>query len=432
METTERVRLMWLKVDRFRKVRPGTELRFSPGHNVIIGQNGSGKTNLLKLIAAVVSGEFDEFAEEPLELSWEVVAGEWRATFELRQRGEKTERDPSATFHGADRPIARWTWEVKATVCQAGVEAVTMNAVPSRVDVHDRRDGRKGTYNARWGADLLLPIRLLLSAWLTELGSPSINALPWRFWHAHQVCRLDEGIDAFRWVTKSEGNGTDYRADLYHAELILAEPGVLIPGTSDNLPHALVQALTATDATSLPTHIELDAKTLSFLDEFRELTGFRSTNLLFQVLRSDGQVATYGPPDLHVTTRDGTTLHHTYLSYGQKRLFAFLFHRALSDDIFIADELVNGLHHVWLRWCIESLSDHQTFLTSQNPLLLDYLTFDTVEDVQRKLVICEISTELGEAWTWTQLAEEEAESFLSAYDVGIQHVSELLRTRGIW
>ena len=52
----------------------------------------------------------------------------------------------------------------------------------------------------------------------------------------------------------------------------------------------------------------------------------------------------------------------------------------------IADELVNGLHHSWIEECIQAIGDRQTFLTSQNPLLLDYLSFASPEDVKRTSV----------------------------------------------
>jgi len=83
-------------------------------------------------------------------------------------------------------------------------------------------------------------------------------------------------------------------------------------------------------------------------------------------------------------------------SYGQKRLLSFF---AISDpcpEVLIADELVNGLHHEWIRACIDEVGDRQAFLTSQNPLLLDYLEFESAEDVQRGFVLCSRET-TGEA-----------------------------------
>ena len=42
------VRLKWLKINKYRNVRP-TTLRFDDGANLVLGLNGSGKTTLLKL-----------------------------------------------------------------------------------------------------------------------------------------------------------------------------------------------------------------------------------------------------------------------------------------------------------------------------------------------------------------------------------------------
>ena len=46
------MRLEWLKIHKFRWVEPGSELHFRPGMNAIIGRNGTGKTTLLKVLAA--------------------------------------------------------------------------------------------------------------------------------------------------------------------------------------------------------------------------------------------------------------------------------------------------------------------------------------------------------------------------------------------
>ncbi len=45
------VRLTRLKIDRFRNVKPGTDLRFGPTFNVLLGKNATGKSTLLDVIA---------------------------------------------------------------------------------------------------------------------------------------------------------------------------------------------------------------------------------------------------------------------------------------------------------------------------------------------------------------------------------------------
>src|SRR5678810_540074 len=62
--TTPRGRLTRLKINRFRNVTPGTELRFDDGINVLLGRNGTGKTTLLELICALVGGDLDAYKHE--------------------------------------------------------------------------------------------------------------------------------------------------------------------------------------------------------------------------------------------------------------------------------------------------------------------------------------------------------------------------------
>ena len=99
----------------------------------------------------------------------------------------------------------------------------------------------------------------------------------------------------------------------------------------------------------------------------------------------------------------------------------------------IIDELVNGLHHSWIEATMDKLGDRQSFLTSQNPLLMDYLGFESAEDVQRTFILCPGASEAsGGRLPIRNLSAEEAERFQRAYAVGIQHVSEILRDQGLW
>ena len=68
------------------------------------------------------------------------------------------------------------------------------------------------------------------------------------------------------------------------------------------------------------------------------------------------------------------TLDRDLLSYGQKRLLSFYWYLAVrADQPVVADELANGLHYEWIDACVNELSERQSFLATQNPLLMDYL-----------------------------------------------------------
>jgi hypothetical protein len=49
---------------------------------------------------------------------------------------------------------------------------------------------------------------------------------------------------------------------------------------------------------------------------------------------------------------------------------------------------VNGLHHRRIATSIEAIGQRQAFLTSQNPLLLDYIPIASADEVRRSFVLC--------------------------------------------
>ena len=98
---------------------------------------------------------------------------------------------------------------------------------------------------------------------------------------------------------------------------------------------------------------------------------------------------------------------------------------------------IHKLRHVepcsWIEDCIKAVGDRQVFLASQNPLLLDYLEFDSTEKVGRSFIQCRVKPEkAGDQMRWSNLSDVDAARFFDAYQVGLQHVSEILRTKGLW
>ncbi len=125
---------------------------------------------------------------------------------------------------------------------------------------------------------------------------------------------------------------------------------------------------------------------------------------------------------------------HRTLSYGQKRLFSFIYYAACNPYIIIADEMVNGIHQQWIDECMDLITDRQCFLTSQNPLLLDYLEFESAEDVHKTFIQCKRLEGENEdvQMVWSNLKPEDAQTFYGAYQRGFQHVSEILIIHGFW
>ena len=147
-------------------------------------------------------------------------------------------------------------------------------------------------------------------------------------------------------------------------------------------------------------------------------------------------MTTYAKPLFKFVLRDGTTFLHDRLSFGQKRLLAFWYYQdGCRGRPVVADELVNGFHYDWIDRAVEKLRPQQSFLSSQNPLLIDRIgNFDSVEKVRRSFITCRTrETESGERrLVWKNATVEQAESFLRGYQTGLAHVSEVLRDEDLW
>jgi len=132
-------------------------------------------------------------------------------------------------------------------------------------------------------------------------------------------------------------------------------------------------------------------------------------------------------------SRDGRSIPHKHLSYGQKRLLAFYYYLACNESFVIADELVNGLHHSWIKACMDAIGERQAFLTSQNPLLFEHVEFDSIEQVQARFITCKSELVDGaEQLVWQNMPRDDAERFYRGYEADIEGIGDILINRGLW
>jgi hypothetical protein len=181
-----------------------------------------------------------------------------------------------------------------------------------------------------------------------------------------------------------------------------------------------------------PPGMEASAS-LPWLAMFRELVRIDHVSLAFELISSKRSSSTtimqYGPMSLRYTTH-GSRLRGDQLSFGQKRLFALLHYLDAHESIVLADELGNGLHHEWIDRCVPLLNDRQAFLSNQNPILFDFMSFSSARDAADRFIECSLD-EQGR-FVWRNMSLDDGSSFFELYQTGVQHVSEILRTRGYW
>jgi energy-coupling factor transporter ATP-binding protein EcfA2 len=126
-------RLKRLTIRKFPRVKPGTELVFNEGTNVLLGINGSGKTTLLKLLSMVCSGTFAGLERVDFHLGYEFEHDGITYAAELKY-------DAPRRFQsewGSDEELMRSSSPPSAAKFTASVEIRRPGEAPIRLDIED-------------------------------------------------------------------------------------------------------------------------------------------------------------------------------------------------------------------------------------------------------------------------------------------------------
>lgn len=403
------MKLKWLEIERFRTVKPGTRLVFDDGINVLLGKNGTGKTTLLELISALVRGDVSAYDSEPFELRFEVEKAGACLVFGFENR----EVDETELYD--------WALVVDVEVDKASARLVA-NPYGAKVTL-DGAEVPVRVWSPMDGSLLAAPFMMMGVA---PEFSPALHDALSGFVNTTHSRRFDEALGIFD--AHFGSNGVADR-DFWVAAIV-GEDGMVTDthrASDDAIPPSAVWGL---DGILVRSRDER-----SWLTRVAELLDVEDVAMYLRRTavkpRKAGRVVEFGQVDFEFSFADGRLITQRQLSYGQKRLLAFLFYLARVRGPVVADEIVNGMHHAWVEACMEMIREKglQAFLTSQNPLLLDELEFDDAEAVQRTFIIAEV--EDGQ-FRWRQLDEGEARRFFTAYETGIQHVGEVLLTEGLW
>ncbi|WP_437760973.1 ATP-binding protein [Sorangium sp. So ce1389] len=419
------LKLRRLRIEKFRSVAPGTEFRFSDGLNVVLGQNGTGKTTLLELISMVVRSDFSSLASEEFAIEYELaVPGEATVIVAISNTEQPNlpETKPGAPIGLPEH------WHPAADI--------TIEELSSGRRHHVRYDSELGliigdeqpTGHAR---ELSCLQADFLWIYMLELPDFVTRSIFHRVRHASSARRFDESLELFTWLV---GPG-DARGRL----IVHRDRKLTVEAKADviRMPRALSRRLAEMYERSTSDYTFRHAD-LDFLAVIKETMRFDAAELKVDVTErrpwgEAHELVTLGNFVFRFWWEGGEFITHTRLSYGQKRLLTFFYYLACNDDIVIADELVNGLHHHWITACVEAIGERQAFLTSQNPLLLDYIPVTSPEQVHRSFVLCRGERRGGRpAWAWANMSDADAAEFFAAYEVGVEHVSEILQSRGLW
>lgn len=402
------MKLTRLKINKLENVAP-TELRFSAKWNVLLGPNGTGKTTLLEVVSTLLRtvafpNDFD--------LDLDMLSGE--DEFAVHIEGARTAIAAATSSGEVVGPGLRG--ELRTVRGPSG--RMTFRKVDDLLEWKGEGPGfPEDEGRVPWRGSSL--------AWLLLSLPTDHRTAPWI---QKNALRFDESLEFFAQVfQQAEGP---------------AKPQIILRPIPDGVrselhgvvSRSLESAANHAFGASERTRIDVPAEKLPFLQDFRRACGMSSAEML---LLATGNAK--GPKrdgvgfEIHLCLfYDPTGLNypHTMLSYGQKRFLAFLYYLEANAEIVIADELVNGLHHAWINLCMEKLEQRQSFLTSQNPLLLDYLHFESAEEVRATFILTSRDSE--GRFVWRNMDEGQAQRFYEAYKVGFESVNEILRAEGLW
>jgi len=432
------VKLRWLQVNKFRSVKPGTRLTFNDGHNVLLGQNGTGKTTLLNLVAAAIRSDFTEFQGLEFELQYELVSAEATTTLSVQNRRRASSlatawealpqqvRDSGILVQDKTQQVPVLSAEINLAI--HGANTLLISIEGSKITA---RQG-DGSSTIPFDEHDLSPrprtlaemVHSVLTQQLLDKAFQSQALKLFPLFMESQLRRFDESLEYFN------------RFNEFRPEVRRDPHGTLV--FSGHFPSP--RELWTKFGEKVGEHwgedrFVLEDNQLPFLQSVTRILDFEKAEAAADLQETskteDLEVLKLGNLKFFFSHRGGWRISDKYLSYGQKRMLAFMYYLSTVESVAIADELVNGLHHRWIRACFEALGQRQVFLTSQNPLLLDYLNFQSPEDVRSTFVLCRL--EKGpEQMVWENMTQEAAEDFFASYKVGFQQVGELLQSKGLW
>jgi energy-coupling factor transporter ATP-binding protein EcfA2 len=446
MHPTENGMLKRLKLHQFRYIKPGTELMFTEHFNVLLGRNGTGKTTLLDLLSMVLRSDFTALREEEFDIEYEYTHEHGTGLVRFANKLKPLSSGKASNLAAGRRREGGKPRRPQPHV----VVKLRLDRIKNNPEVDVEVEGAAMRWRKSGGAWEKLGSVDVFEVFSLEVLSEAIPFTDRQAVEASVILgefnrygrwayRFDESLGVFESITERD---TGSMPKPGHAPAISLDMR-FDPGTGELPDQGASRALfihhryepTRPQPGQSTTAVELSPYLA--LSKFPELAGIKKMSMSLAVERSwqeaDGLWWRFGHAEFLFSGLGGVEFSHNFLSYGQKRLLAFLYYLDTNFKFIIADELVNGMHHDWIRACLDQIGDRQSFLTSQNPLMLDYLPLESVEQVQKSFIQCraEVVDDTTQL-VWSNLAAEDAEELFADYQVGIQHVGEILRVRGLW
>jgi hypothetical protein len=432
------MKLTKLKIHKYRGVTPGTELRFSPSLNLILGENGTGRTTLLELISIVLGSDFSGLGQEEFSLEYELALP--GMVIHVKARNERRTAAVVVEAAAPSRLALRASMggpEVPPDF-EPLIEATLLPDLPvSRVVVRADASGLfcevdgRSAYARRMQWSVLDRSVWTLIFMVAQFIAPEDKERLKELLHRTFLLgpsRFDEALGMFEQIGNIRYAMETREGEVFPLGLMALPswmPAWLRKRVERESPGHTLEF----------SHDELEA---NFLARFVRLAGFATGKLRVEVLENrtfeNGGRLGFGGFSFRFTRADGSEVAQAQLGHGQKRLLSFLYYLDVNEDFAVADELANGLHPHWVQACLAEIGKRQAFLSSQNPLLFEHLSFGSAADLRASIIHCANGPrEDSPRWVWTQPSGETAARLFEVLREGKPpSLAELLRTHGLW
>jgi energy-coupling factor transporter ATP-binding protein EcfA2 len=430
------MKLTKLHIHGYRDVAPGTELVFSPSLNLVLGENGTGRTTLLDLLSRVLASDFSGLLREEFSLEYALTFPGMELQFSVRNARPPASSRPGAAPREASALLPLRRPEAAAELEPFMELVLLLDAPASRLVMRADATGASWEVDGQpvwsqtmhWSLlDRTVWVVLFMTAQRLEPALKDRLKELLRRTFLLAPARFDEALGTFQQIGTTQ-YGMEMRGEeVFPLGLMWLPtwmPGLLRERVAREMPAGFIDI----------RHDEIER---SFLARFVTLAGFTSGTFRVELLDKrnyeGGGRLEFGRFGFRFTRRDGAVLSQEHLGHGQKRLLSFLYYLDVNEDFAIADELANGLHPRHVEACLRELGGRQSFLTSQNPLLFEHVPLGSAGEVRASFIHCGTALREGHEWkVWSNPAPETAAKLLGAYQRGDAPLATLLRTHGVW
>jgi energy-coupling factor transporter ATP-binding protein EcfA2 len=396
---------LWLRsltIHRYEQFRDCPRVEFSPDDNLILGVNGSGKTSLLRLLAAVLRWNYDALLGHPFKVEFEQVLDvgtDPPVSIKGRVQYQPDLRANQQQFPGQRIERSKYEgFEAQFDVCDGKNQTFSIKVLDSLLRVMQENLSAKSRPVESWLADAVddelrstsEPFLHLRERAMTTFAVHETNVDFAQFTeHIHYDFQLGYivgpavllgGFGPASSIKDRQWFRLVYRIAIRAAEQDIRDDG---RGVVDQLATLAQTSQWTVDSPDLgldlhPLLAALAADRIILRLKIEKVENVAGD----QTLEGRGVEIRVGFPS-------GMKVVDSRLTFGQKRLIAIgLGALICGGSPLLVDEIDNGLHPVLVEKTLEFIRGRQTFIASHNKLVVDLLDYESPEDMRRTIHVC--------------------------------------------